>query len=164
MVSSYGAGAVVDKLRPRPWRGQGLSSLRAVARRWALGLALPRDHRYCPWSGSPRPGLLLGAERDAEPVSGCPSRNSGRRSPLVSMGAGLVPVPVAGLRNWGHLGSQWRLTTFDNHYARALHRMAALSAAHRHLRHWSRLTAHVLSPSALGRPFPVRSGTGAQKS
>ena len=42
-------------------RGRGESSRRAVARPWALGLALPGGRPYRPWPGSPRPGLLLGA-------------------------------------------------------------------------------------------------------
>ncbi len=93
-------------------RGQGESSRRAVARSWALGLALPGGRLYRPRPGSPRPGLLLGATWGA--VFGLP----------LSMGARLRRCVVPALRdrlalgalsNKALAGSRWRLTTFSNH-------------------------------------------------
>jgi hypothetical protein len=86
--------------RPRLWHGQGIEPERAVARQCALGRCCPGlpVRRYAPMAGSPRPGLLLGSTSEAG-FGAAIVRDSGNRSPSMSMGAGPHGFPVPALRS-----------------------------------------------------------------
>jgi hypothetical protein len=58
-ASSTGQGAMVERLRPWPWRGQGHRAGALWRDPWRLGRRLPgRARSTRPSPGSPRPELL----------------------------------------------------------------------------------------------------------
>jgi hypothetical protein len=118
--------AVIERLRLRPRHGSRASSRSALWRDDGRLGRRSRCARAAHGPGAPRPGLLPG--RDVGRFRAALARDSGSRSPLVSMGVDLVPVPVPGLRNWGYLRSRGQPLLAESRPSYVVGRLRAASS------------------------------------